>query len=202
VTVFTVGTTDSKRTIKEALAMGADRAVLVVAQYGTLDSLGTARVLAGAIKRAGGFEIVLCSEGSSDAYSGQVPPMLGELLSLPYVGYARKIEVKGNQATLEQSLEDSVRTIECSVPFVASVVSEINEPRYPTLIQIMQASKKPLEETVPSDLGPAGFSGGNVGVLSMSGKSVNRKRIILEGSPEETAEKLVAALAEEGLISK
>jgi len=202
VTVFTVGTIDSKRTIKEALAMGADRAVLVLAEPGTLDSLGTARSLAGAIRRAGGFDVVLCAEGSSDTYSSQVPPMLGELLSLPYVGYARKIELKGTLATLEQSLEDVVRIIECPIPFVASVVSEINEPRYPTLIQIMQASKKPLEELVPSDLGPAEFSGGNVGVLSMSGKSMNRKRIIIEGSPQEAAEKLVGALISEGVVSK
>lgn len=202
VTVFTVGTADSKRTIKEALAMGADRAVLVLAEPGALDSFGTARVLAGAIKQAGGFDVVLCAEGSSDTYAGQVPPMLGELLSLPYVGYARKIELRGSAATVEQSLEDMLRIIECPIPFAASVVSEINEPRYPTLIQIMQASKKPIEELALTDLGPAGFSGGNVGVLSLNGKPMNRKRIIFEGSPDEAAEKLIAALTFEGVISK
>ena len=202
VVIFTVGASDAKKTIKEALAMGADRAVHIVASPGTLDSLGTSRVLANAIKRAGGFDVVLCSEGSSDTYTGQVPPMLGELLSLPYVGYARKIEVSDRVATVERSLEDSIETVECRVPFVASVVSEINEPRYPTLIQIMQASKKPMEELAPAELGPAGLSGGNTAVISMSAQGMVRKRVVFEGSPDETAEKLVQALAAEGVLAK
>jgi electron transfer flavoprotein beta subunit len=202
VTVFTVGSADAKRTIKEALAMGADKGVHVLAEPGTVDSLGTARLLAGAIKMAGGFDLVLCAEGSSDTYTGQVPPMLAELLSLPFVGYARKIEFKDHVVDLEQSLEESVTSVECSLPFVVSVVSEINEPRFPTLIQIMQASKKPILEVPLGALGPAGFSGGNVGVASMSGKPMNRKRIIIEGPPAEAARKLVDALASEGVIPK
>lgn len=202
VTIFCVGSADAKKTIKEALAMGADKGVHILAEAGTTDSLGTARVLAAAIRKAGGFDIVLCAEGSSDVYSGQVPPMLGELLALPYVGYARKVEVSGQKALVEQSLEDVLRSFECSVPFVVSVVSEINEPRYPTLIQIMQASKKPIEQVAAKDLGPAGLSGGNVGVVSMVGKTMNRKRVVIEGTPEEAAAKLLDALAAEGVISK
>jgi len=202
VTVFTVGSVDAKRTIKEALAMGADGGVHVVAELGTMDSLGTARALAGAITRAGGFDIVLCAEGSSDTYTGQVPPMLGELLSLPYVGYARKIEVASGVARVEQSLEESIGTFECPLPFVASVVSEINEPRYPTLIQIMQASKKPVEEVALNALGPASFSGGNVGVESLSGRPMSRKRVMIEGAPEEVARRLIDALASEGVIPR
>lgn len=202
VTVFTVGNADARRTIKEALAMGADKGVHVLAEFGTVDTLGTARLLAGAIKMAGGFDLVLCAEGSSDTYTGQVPPMLAELLSLPFVGYARKVVFNDHVVNVEQSLEDSVTSVECALPLVVSVVSEINEPRYPTLIQIMQASKKPLMEVPRDTLGPAGFSGGNVGVVSMSGKPMNRKRIIFEGSPEEAAKKLVEALVSEGVIPK
>ncbi len=202
VTVFTVGNADAKRTIKEALAMGVDKGVHVFAELGTVDTLGTARLLAGAIKMAGGFDLVLCAEGSSDTYTGQVPPMLAELLALPFVGYARKIEIADHTAHLEQSLEDTVAAVECSLPMVASVVSEINEPRYPTLIQIMQASKKPLLEVPAGALGPAGLSGGNVGVVSMAGKPMNRKRVVIEGPPEEAAKKLVDALASEGVIPK
>ena len=202
VTVFTVGNADAKRTIKEALAMGADKGIHVLAELGTIDTLGTARLLGSAIKMAGGFDVILCAEGSSDTYTGQVPPMLAELLSLPFVGYARRIEFKDHMVNVEQSLEDSVTLIECPLPLVVSVVSEINEPRYPTLIQIMQASKKPLTEVPRDTLGPAGFSGGNVGVASMSGKPMSRKRIMLEGSPEEAAKKLVDALSSEGVVPK
>ena len=202
VTVFTVGSADAKRTIKEALAMGADKGVHVLAELGTLDSLGTARALAGAIKMSGGFDLILCAEGSSDTYTGQVPAMLAELLSLPFVGYARKIELKDHLAQVEQSLEDTVTSVESPLPLVVSVVSEINEPRYPTLIQIMQASKKPMLDVSLAALGPAGLSGGNIGVTSMSGKPMNRKHVVFEGAPEETAKKLVEALLAEGVISK
>lgn len=202
VVVFTVGGADAKKTIKEALAMGADRAVHVLAEVGTLDSLGTARTLAGAIGKEGSFDVVLCSEGSSDTYTGQVPPMLGEVLSLPYVGYARKIEIGTDTARVERSLEDSVESVECGLPFVASVVSEINEPRYPTLIQIMQASKKPIAELGVHMLGPAGLSGGNVAVVSMTAQAMERKRVMIEGTPEEAAEQLLRALATEGVLPK
>jgi electron transfer flavoprotein beta subunit len=202
VAVFTVGGADAKRTIKEALAMGADKGVHVLAELGTVDTLGTARLLAGAMEMAGGFDLVLCAEGSSDTYTGQVPPMLAELLSLPFVGFVRKVELKGQVANLEQSLEDTVVSVQCSLPLVVSVVNEINEPRYPTLIQIMQASKKPLTDVPLGALGPASFSGGNVGVMSMSGKPMNRKRVVIDGPPEEAAKKLVEALASEGVIPK
>jgi electron transfer flavoprotein beta subunit len=202
VTVFTSGSPDAKRTIKEALAMGADKGVHILADPGAFDTLGTARLLAGAMKMAGGFDLILCAEGSSDTYTGQVPPSLAELLSLPFVGFARKIDLKLQVATIEQSYEDTVTTVQCSMPIVVSVVSEINEPRYPTLIQIMQAGKKPITDVPLGALGPAGLSGGNVGVVSMSGKSMNRKRVMIDGSPEEAAKKLVDALASEGVVPK
>lgn len=199
VVVFMVGTTDSKKTLKEALAMGADRGVLVVSGPTPPDTLRTAEMLAGAIRKSGPYDAVICSEGSSDTYSGQVPPMLGEFLGVPYVGYARKIEVVGQSAKIERSLEDSVEAVESPVPFAASVVSEINEPRYPTLIQIMQASKKPVEELKGDEVAPPG-SYEQVVVASMSSQPTARKRIMIEGSPDEAASKLVEALVKEGVL--
>lgn len=200
VVIFTVGTADARKTMKEALAMGADRGVLVSADPSSIDTLRTADMLAAAIKQSGPFDVVLCSEGSSDTYSGQVPPMLGESLGMAYAGYARKIEVDGTSAKIERSLEDSVELVEAPLPFVASVVSEINEPRYPTLIQIMQASKKPVADLNGEQLSPAGTYK-QPSVVSMSAQASSRKRIIFEGSPDEAAGKLVDALIKEGVLS-
>jgi len=201
VVIVTVGNPDAKKSMKEALAMGADRGVLVNADPMRIDTVRTAELLAAAIRKAGPFDIVLCSEGSSDLYSGLVPPMLGELLSLPYVGYAKKIEVGGQSAKVERSLEDSVDVVEAPLPMVASVVSEINEPRYPTLIQIMQASKKPLEELSPDALLP-GSKPSNSNTVAMKAQAMARKKVIFEGAPEETAKKLVDALASEGVLPR
>ncbi len=201
VVVFTVGTADSKKTMKEALAMGADRGVIVLADPLEVDAARTAGMLAAAIKRGGPFDVVLCSEGSSDAYTGLVPPMLAEFLGMAYVGYARKVEVSGASARIGRSLEDSVEVVETPVPFVAAVVSEINEPRYPTLIQIMQASKKPLEELNGEQLAPAGDYK-QASLVSMSAQPSSRKHVVIQGSPEEAAAKLVDALTKEGVLPK
>jgi electron transfer flavoprotein beta subunit len=181
--------------------MGADRGVIVSADLFATDTLRTAELLAGAIEKTGPYDVVMCSEGSSDTYDGQVPPMLAELLGFPYAGYARKIEVDGGSAKVERSLEETVEIIEASLPFVASVVSEINEPRYPTLIQIMQSSKKPIEELNGEQLVQQGTRK-QASVVSMAAQSSSRKHMIIEGSPDEAADKLVKALMKEGVLSK
>jgi len=134
-------------------------------------------------------------------YSGLVPPMLGELLGLPYVGYAKKIDVSGQSAKVERALEDSVELVEAPLPLVVSVVSEINEPRYPTLIQIMQAGKKPMQDLTPEALLPG--AGQPVPLMKgMKAQAMARKRVVFEGPPEETAKKLIEALAAEGVLPR
>ncbi len=201
VVIVTVGTTEAKKSMKEAMAMGADRGVLVNADPLKIDTFRTAELLAAALKKAGPFDVVLCSEGSSDIYSGLVPPMVGEILGFPYVGYARKIDVAGQSAKVERSLEDSLEVVEAPVPFVASVVSEINEPRYPTLIQIMQASKKPLEELNPDALLPGSRPSSST-TVAMKAQAMARKKVLFEGAADETAKKLVDALASEGVLPR
>jgi electron transfer flavoprotein beta subunit len=201
VVIVTVGTSESKKTMKEALAMGADKGVLIAADPMAMDNRCTAELLAAAIKKEGPFDVVLCSEGSSDIYSGLVPPMVGELLGFPYVGYARKMEVSGESARVDRSLEDSVEVVEAALPMVASVVSEINEPRYPTLIQIMQAGKKPMVELAPESLISGWKSSGSL-VMGMKAQSMSRKKVVFEGGPEDTAKKLVDALGLEGVLPR
>ena len=102
VVAVTVGGPDSKKTLKEALAMGADRGVIVDADPTELDTFKTASLLLAAIKKTGPFDIIICSEGSSDTYTGQVPPTLAELSGLPYVGYVRKLDVNGGLVRAER----------------------------------------------------------------------------------------------------
>jgi electron transfer flavoprotein beta subunit len=201
VVVFTVGAPDARKTLKEALAMGGDKGAYVSVGTMKVDSQSTAALLAAAIRRDGPFDVVICSEGSSDTYSGQVPPVLGEVLGAAYVGYVRKIEVADNRAHIERSLEESIEVVEAPFPLVVSVVSEINEPRYPTLIQIMQASKKPIEELAGDALMPSGASA-KVSVLSISAQSTNRKHIMIGGAPAEAAANLINSLTKEGVLAK
>jgi len=199
VVVFTVGSSEARKSMKEALAMGADRGVHVLADTEKMDAMSVADAIAKSAQRTGPYDIVLCSEGSSDTYCGQVPPVIAEKLGLPYAGYARKIEASGGSAKVERALEDSVEMVECRLPFVASVVSEINEPRYPTLIQIMQASKKPVEEIPLQQLeAPPAL----VSIQSMRAQPMNRKRVTIVGTPEESASKLLELLSKEGVVRR
>jgi electron transfer flavoprotein beta subunit len=200
IVIFTVGLPESNKTVREALAMGGDRGVLITSDPHASDTLRTAGLLAAAIKKSGPFDLVLCSEGSSDTYSGQVPPMLAEMLGTAFVGYTRRLEVIGRSARIERSLEDSVEVVEAPIPLVASVVSEINEPRYLTLIQIMQAKKKQVEELNGQQLLPEDPAHGHVSVVSMMAQQSARKHIMIEGSPDDAAAKLVDALATDGVL--
>lgn len=201
VVAITVGKAEARKSLKEALAMGADKGVHVLSDPGALDPSRTSELLAAAIAKTGPFDLVICSEGSSDTYTGLVPPMVAERLGIPYIGYVRKLEVAGQAVKAERSLEESLESVESSLPSVVSVVSEINEPRYPTLIQIMQASKKPVEELTRQQLG-VGEAQASVRIVSMTAQAMNRKHVVFEGSPDEAASKLVDAFASEGVIPK
>jgi electron transfer flavoprotein beta subunit len=204
VTVISLGANDWKKSIKEALAMGCDRA-LAVNSTGYVDVLGTSYFLARATQRAGPYDLVICSEGSSDTYHGLVGPMVAEWLSLPFMGYVRKIDIDAaGVATCELALEESVEVVEAKLPAVISVVSEINSPRYPTLLQIIQASKKPIEEVTLESLrvgeGGAQAPEGGVKVLEISVQAMNRKKVLFEDPPDEAAKKLLDALKGEGVL--
>jgi len=200
ITVLSLGGGDAKKTIKEALAMGCDKGVLIIGAPDLHDALTTSYFLSRAIEKFGPFDLILCSEGSSDVYSGEVPPMLSQWLSYSFLGYVRKLEVEDGAIRCEQALEDRVMVLKAHLPAVVAVMSEINEPRYPTLIQIMQASKKPLLEVASDELRDGRAPPVLVSTLRMSGQSMSRKRIIFEGAPGETAKKMLEVLSKEGVL--
>jgi electron transfer flavoprotein beta subunit len=199
VTVVSLGTGDWKKSIKEALAMGCDRGV-AVSSPGYLDALGASYFLAKALQKSGPFDLVICSEGASDTYEGLIGTMVAEWMNLPFMGYVRRLEIGEKTAKCELALEEKVEVAEADLPVVISVVSEANTPRYPTLLQIMQTSKKPIEEvTLESLKGPDSPQRGTE-VLQMRAQLTNRKKLMIEGSPDEAAKKLVDALKGEGVI--
>jgi electron transfer flavoprotein beta subunit len=202
VEIITLGAADAKKSIKESLAMGADAGRLIISPPEEHDTITTSYYLARAIQKIGGVDLVICSEGSSDTYHGYVGAMIAEWLSLPYIGYVRKIEIGKGMIRCEEALEDRVEVSEAPLPAVISVVSEINEPRYPTLLQIMQASKKPIEELKPDSLREGDAPKKLVEVSDIRVQASSRKRVIFEGSPEESAKKLIDELVKEGVLKK
>lgn len=201
VTVVSLGGQEAKKVIREAMAMGGTRGVHIVTGPGhSTDSLGTAYCVAQAIRRLGQVDLVLCSEGSSDTYQGQVGAMVAEFLELPFLPYARKVVTSEGAVKCEQTHEGGVRTLEARLPAVVSVVSEVNTPRYPTLIQVMVAGKKAIDEVPLESLQGEGFPRAAAEVTDVVLQAANRKRVMLDGSPEEAAGKLLEALRLEGVL--
>ncbi|MFQ6056460.1 MAG: electron transfer flavoprotein subunit beta/FixA family protein [Methanosarcinales archaeon] len=185
VIVVTAGPPGAKDAIKEALAMGADEAsVLYDPSFITSDTLITATILACIIKKIEKWNMILCAEASIDEYSAQVGPRLAEALNLPQITYVRKLEiVDGNKVVAERDLEDCYEVVESEFPVLLTVNKEINEPRLPTLLQIVSAKKKKITEWTLSELG---FSKEDIEKLSamqtleIIAPKIARKRIMLD----------------------
>jgi electron transfer flavoprotein beta subunit len=153
VTLVTMGTADATIGIRNALAMGAASGVHILddAVAGS-DTLGTAKVLAAAIKKQP-YDIVLCATESSDSYSGIVHGQLAHLLGIPALTFAKEITVDGSGISIKRQSESGYDVIESTLPALVAVSSGINEPRYPQLKGIMAAKKKEIKVYKAADLG-------------------------------------------------
>ncbi|HEV8562639.1 MAG TPA: electron transfer flavoprotein subunit beta/FixA family protein [Actinophytocola sp.] len=154
VTVVSVGPERAGEAIRKALSMGADKAVHVSdpALHGA-DVIQTAKVLAAAIGRVEGAELVIAGNEASDGGGGAVPAILAELLGYPQLTHARKVELDGTTIKVDRETDDGITHLEASLPAVISVGEKINEPRYPSFKGIMAAKKKPVDTLTAADLG-------------------------------------------------
>ena len=153
VTLISMGPAGNSQGIRQALAMGADKAVLVEDDgLRGSDALTTATVLAAAIEREG-FDLVISGVESTDGYSGVVPQMVAEMLDVPDLTYATHVEAAEGSVTIHQQTATGYDVVDASLPAVVSVTAGVVEPRYPTFKGIMDAKKKPVDVLSLGDLG-------------------------------------------------
>jgi len=146
--------------LRTALAMGAAKAILVSdPELKGTDALGTAKVLAKSIERAGDVDLVLAATESTDGYTGTTPVQLAELLGLPSVTFAKAVAVDGTTVRVERQTEAGYDEVTCPMPAVVTVTAGVVEPRYPSFKGIMAAKSKPVETRTVADLGLAGQVG-------------------------------------------
>ncbi|MDR4889169.1 electron transfer flavoprotein subunit beta/FixA family protein [Fredinandcohnia sp. QZ13] len=154
VTVVTVATTDeADKELRTALAMGADKAVMINTEDDLEDGdqYTTAKILAEYLKDKDA-DIILGGNVAIDGGSGQVGPRVAEILDIPYVTTITKLEVDGSKVTVVRDVEGDSEVIETSLPLLVTCQQGLNEPRYPSLPGIMKAKKKPLDELELDDL--------------------------------------------------
>ena len=201
----TIGSEDAKAVLREALAMGADKAYFVNdPSVQGIDTLGTAYILAEAIEKIGEFDLILCGEASLDSFSGLVGSRLSELLNLPQITSVRKLSVEGDAVIAERALEDANETVKARLPALITVTREINQPRIPSLMMIMKASKKEIVTWTLADLNISKERiGAKIEVIEALVPKTERKRIMVKGETvQEIAEKLAKALIQEGVVGR
>lgn len=155
VTLFSMSPSGNLQGIRQALAMGADKAVMIddAALRGS-DALTTARILAAAIA-AEGFDLVIAGTESTDGYTGVVPQQIAELLGVQSLTFARKVEIGDGTIAIERQTAAGYDVVDASLPALISVTAGVVEPRYPTFKGIMQAKQKPVDTHTADSLGVA-----------------------------------------------
>ncbi|MEP7180651.1 MAG: electron transfer flavoprotein subunit beta/FixA family protein [Betaproteobacteria bacterium] len=151
IVVVSCGLASCQETLRTALAIGADRAILVDTDV-ELQPLAVAKLLKAIVDREQP-QLVIAGKQAIDDDANQTGQMLAALLGWPQAAYASKIEIAAGKATVKREVDGGLETIEASLPMVITADLRLNEPRYATLPNIMKAKKKPLETTNPATLG-------------------------------------------------
>lgn len=173
VTLFSMVPNEETSGLRTALAMGAEKAILVTdeALSGT-DALGTAKVIAKAVERVGGIDLVLTATESTDGSTGTIPAQVAELLGWPSLTFAKHIEVGEGSVTIQRQTEAGYDVVTCDLPAVVSVTAGVVEPRYPSFKGIMAAKNKPVDVVKTGDLGLSadmvGWTGARAEVTSIA----------------------------------
>jgi electron transfer flavoprotein beta subunit len=155
VVVVSIGVKQAQETLRTALAMGADRAILIVAAE-TVDTdiepLAVAKLLAKVVEQEGA-ELVIAGKQAIDNDMNATGQMLSALLGWSQATFASKLEIAERAATVTREVDGGLQTISVTLPAIVTADLRLNEPRYASLPNIMKAKKKPLEEKVPADFG-------------------------------------------------
>jgi electron transfer flavoprotein beta subunit len=197
ITAISLGINQLRDVIKKPLSMGTDELVLLEDEsFAEGDSWSTAYALAMAIKKIGDYDLILCGREASDWNAGQVGSGIAEILGLPSVTLAQKIDITDGKARVERVTADGYEVVEILLPALITVSNELGEPRYPTIKGIMAAKKKEPIIWKPADIGvdPA-----QVGAAGRRTKTLKLYQPVHEGEVEviegETAEEAAANLA-------
>jgi len=203
VTVVSLGPEKFRDTLRSGLAMGADRAALLLdPAFDNIDPTGVAQALAKALRLIK-YDLILCGRQAVDDDMGQVGPSLAVFLNIPFVCVVTKLELDDNleNAVVTRQIEGGSEIIEAKLPLLLTCQKGLNEPRLPSLKGIMAAKKKEIETL---DAAAIGFDQASMGAqvnrikeIDLSLPPKREKGVMLEGSPQEAVSALVKILRED-----
>jgi len=199
VTVLSMGPPQVEGSLREALALGADEAVLLSDRaFAGSDTWSTSYTLAAGIRKLGDVDIVLCGKQAIDGDTAQVGPGVAQFLGIPQVTFVRSLAVADGRARAERMVEGGTDVLDVPLPALFTVVKEINEPRLPSLKGKMRAKKAEITtwgvEDLDVDPAELGLDGSPTRVVRIFAPEPREGGTILEGDVAETVPKLVDEL--------
>ena len=211
VVVVTMGPPPAEGMLRELLARGADKAVLVSGrEFGGSDTFATSQILAAAVNKigVGPEDVVFCGRQAIDGDTAQVGPQIAEKLHLPQVTYAGEIKKEGNTFIVKRMLEDGYMTVKVNTPCMITCIKELNQPRYLSVGGAFEAYSKPLVtmtyETLKDhpliDATTIGLKGSPTNILTSFTPPQKGAGMMLEGAGKETTDKLAGILAAKHII--
>ena len=211
VTVVSMGPPQADVAMREALAMGADEAILISGrEFGGSDTYATSQILAAALDTIGldDDDIVFCGRQAIDGDTAQVGPQIAEKLHLPQITYAADVKKEGDTLTVKRMLEDGYMTIKAQTPCLITCIKELNTPRYMSVSGVFECYSKPmtvldynaLKDHPLIDATTIGLKGSPTNILTSFTPPQKGAGQMLEGNDMATCEKLAGILLEKHII--
>jgi electron transfer flavoprotein beta subunit len=203
VSVVTMGPPQADSALREAISMGADEGYLVCDRaFAGSDTWATSYTLAGAIKKLGGFDLIICGKQASDGDTAQVGPGISTHLDIPQVTYVKKVEEATDKSMrVERMLEEGYEIIQTPLPALLTVVKEINEPRIPSLKGLMRAKSAKItiftQKELNLDPQQIGLCGSPTQVVKIFTPTPRVGGQILKGEIPDIAKQLVDLIKDE-----
>jgi len=203
ISIVSMGPPQAEQAIREAISIGADEGFLVCDRaFAGSDTWATSYTLAGAIKKIGQFDLIICGKQASDGDTAQVGPGIATHLNIPQVTYVKKVEEASDKIMkVERMLEDGYEIIETPLPALLTVVKEINEPRIPSLKGIMKSKSAKITTFGQKELGldpqKIGLCGSPTQVVKIFTPPARIGGQILKGEAADIAKELVGLIKNE-----
>ncbi|MBS4021611.1 MAG: electron transfer flavoprotein subunit beta/FixA family protein [Dethiobacter sp.] len=200
VTVICMGSSGAKENLREALALGADRAVFLSGgTFGGADSLATARALSAALQKLGIPDLIFCGAVSYYGSTGQVGPQVAQMLGINHFSSARKFVYDGNMLTVESVTDGGVLVARGRLPLLLTVLREANKPRGLRLSETVKARRKEILEWSPADLpvsgAQLGLEGSGTRMIDLLPPTPGKDAEIIEGEPEVVAREILRKIS-------
>ena len=206
VVVISMGPPQADDALREALAMGVDRAILLTDRaFAGADTWATATTLGLAVRKLGDFDLILAGRQAIDGDTAQVGPQLAEYLNVPQITYVRTLEVTNGQVRATRALEDGHEILETSLPALLTITKDANKPRYPTAPGIISAYReRQVECWGAAEIGATpegvGLQGSPTQVKRSFSPPPKEPGEVIQAAPAEAARQLISRLKQKNLI--